>query len=121
MNMFSCKDEKRTVIGYLDDITRIVAADRFFVIERKSLKKDRWVGYHYYSEFRDLLRAYSRLLLRREEVNGKEMSRNVLQVLDRVMLLERKIDDTAKRLQEEWARVLADPIERAVLKGKHTS
>jgi hypothetical protein len=117
--MYSCKDEKRTVIGYLDDVTRIVAADRFFVIERKSLKKERWVGYHYYSEFRDLLRAYARLLMRREGVTDQGQGKNILQVLDRVLLLEKKIEDTASRLQSEWARVMADPIEKAVLKGRH--
>lgn len=117
--MYSCKDKKRTVIGYLDDITRIVAADRFFVIERKSLKKERWIGYHYYSEFHDLLRAYARLLMCREGVTDQGQGKNVLQVLDRVLLLEKKIEDTAKRLQDNWARVLADPIEKVVLKGRH--
>ena len=115
--MFTCKNEKRTVIGYLDDVTRIVAAERFFVIERKLIKKDKWIGWHYYSNFADLLRAYARLLMNREAPEAQGQSKTLLQILDRVLVLERKIDDAAKRLQDDWKKIAEDPIEKAILKG----
>jgi hypothetical protein len=119
--MFTCKSEKRTVIGYLDSTTRIVAAERFFVIERKSLKKDKWIGWHYYSDFADLLRAYLRLLWNREEPEAQGQSKTVLQILDRVLVLDRKIEEAASRLQGEWKKILEDPIERTILKGGHAA
>jgi transcription termination factor NusB len=115
--MFTCNHHRRTVLGYLDDDTRIAAVERFFIIEQHSKRKDKWIGKHYYSELADVFRAYTRLLLRREGAVAQAQSKTVMQILDRILVVERKLDEATKRFQDDWKKLMSDPIERAILRG----
>jgi hypothetical protein len=111
--------KNKTIVGYFDDVTRLVAAERFFIIERYKKSKDKWQRFHYYSDLGDVFRAYARMLLHQDDPSIRNQSRTIVQILDRILILEKKIDDAAKRLQVDWAKLLTDPIERVILKGQN--
>jgi hypothetical protein len=106
--MFTCKTKKKVVVGYFDENTRVLGAERYYVIQKKSNKTGKWVRHHYYSHFSDMLRAYVRMLMLVD--NSTEEKKSILQLLDKILEWDQKIENLGQRLQNEWKNINIDPV-----------
>ncbi len=103
--MFTCKSKKRVIIGYLDASRRIVAAERYYILQNKSDVTKKWYSWQYYSNLADLLRSYTRMLMHRSDPEQQDQGKYIIQLLDRLLALEQKIEAVGNKLESEWTKL----------------
>jgi hypothetical protein len=112
------KGSNYIVLGILDHKTRLVADRHGFMLQMKREDKNKktvWASQYYYSELGAAIRGYAKHTARRRK--NKTAPKTLMDLLDLVSSLEKKIVEIGDRLSKEWRTLMEDPIERSIAEG----
>lgn len=107
----------KTVIGYLDNNTRLSVSTYSFDIEVKRTTKegdDVWVSKYFYSDVQSAIRGYAKYKSK-ELARSKKRKEDMDGVLEFLKELDSTVKNVGEKLQNTWDNLdKFDPVEGAV-------